>query len=202
MTPASLDAVRAALRPLDAPPRAPGWNHAQIHEWQGDAPRVPAAVLLLLRDTPGVELLFTRRTETLARHPGQVAFPGGRVEAGDHDAVDAALREAGEEIGVPREVVTPMGFLDCFETVSGFCVTPVVARLHADAPPLVIDPGEVAEAFEVPLAFFLDPANRRHYSMEYRGRHHPMVEFNFGDHRIWGATAAMLLNLLQRMQGA
>lgn len=202
MTAESLEALRAAVRPLSSPPTAPGWNHAQIQEWLGDAPRVPAAVLLLLRDNPDHNLLFTRRTEQLRRHAGQVSFPGGRMEPDDADAIDAALREAEEEIGVPRSAVAPIGFLDCFETISGFCVTPVVAQLAADAPPLVIDSGEVAEVFEVPLAFFLDSVNLRRYCMEYRGERRPMVEFRYGDHRIWGATAAMLVNLLERMRHA
>lgn len=202
MTHESMELVRTALLPLSAPPSAPGWNHAQIQEWLGDVPRVPAAVLLLLRDNADCNLVFTRRTEQLRRHAGQVSFPGGRMEPDDADVIDAALREAEEEIGVPRSAVTPMGFLDCFETISGFCVTPVVAQLAADAPPLVIDSGEVAEAFEVPLAFFMDPVNLRRYRMQYRGERRPMVEFRYGGHRIWGATAAMLVNLLQRMQRA
>lgn len=197
---AAVDAVRAALLPLSSPPQGPGWNHAQVQEFLGDTPTVPASVLLLMREGPGAEMLFTRRTAQLRNHAGQVAFPGGRMEPEDVDVLDAALREAEEEIGVPRSAVTPLGYLDCLDTVSGFCVTPVVARLTADAPALVIDPDEVAEVFEVPLAFFLDPANLRHYAMEYRGRRRPMIEFVYGKHRIWGATAMMLVNLLRRMQ--
>lgn len=202
MTAEPLERVRAAVRPLSSPPAEPGWNRAQIQEWLGDAPRVPAAVLLLLRDNADCNVVLTRRTEQLRRHAGQVSFPGGSMEPDDVDAVDTALREAEEEIGVSRDAVTPIGFLDCFETISGFCVTPVVARLAADSPPLVIDSDEVAEIFEVPLAFFLDPVNLRRYCMEYRGQRRPMVEFRYGDHRIWGATAAMLLNLLRRMRRA
>jgi 8-oxo-dGTP pyrophosphatase MutT (NUDIX family) len=196
---ADFEALQAALLPLSAPPQAPGWNHAQLQEWLGDAPRMPAAVLVPLRDGSQSELVFTRRTDHLLRHAGQVAFPGGRVEADDADVVAAALRECEEEIGLAPAQVTPLGFLDCFETISGFCVTPVVARIAADAPPLRPDPSEVAEVFEVPLAFFLDPANLRRYTMEYRGQQRPMVEFHYAGHRIWGATAAMLVNLLQRM---
>jgi 8-oxo-dGTP pyrophosphatase MutT (NUDIX family) len=195
----AVDVLRPALLPLSTPPQAPGWNHAQVQEWLGEAPRIPAAVLLAFREGPQADLLFTRRTDHLLHHAGQVAFPGGRVEPEDDDVVATALRECEEEVGLPPAMVTPLGFLDCFETVSGFCVIPVVARVAADAPPLAPQPDEVAEVFEVPLAFFLDPANLRRYTMEYRGRRRPMVEFQYAGHRIWGATAAMLVNLLERM---
>lgn len=194
-----IDALQPALLPLSMPPQAPGWNHDQVREWLGDSPCIPAAVLLPFREGPQADLLFTRRTDHLLHHAGQVAFPGGRVEPEDDDVVAAALRECEEEIGLPPATVTPLGFLDCFETVSGFCVTPVVARVAADAPPLTPQPDEVAEVFEVPLAFFLDPANLRRYTMDYRGQRQPMVEFQYAGHRIWGATAAMLVNLLERM---
>jgi hypothetical protein len=94
--------------------------------------------------------------------------------------------------------VTPLGYLDRFETISGYCITPVVARIAAEAR-LYPAPAEVAEVFEVPLAFLLEPANLRRYTMEFRGHARPMVEFVHGGHRIWGATAAMLYNLLKRM---
>lgn len=110
-----------------------------------------------------------------------------------------ALRESEEEIGLAPALVTPLGYLDCLETTSGFCVTPVVAHIAPHAP-LVPSPDEVAEVFEVPLGYFLDPRNRRCYTMEFRGRQHPMVEFVHSGHRIWGATAAIVDNLLHRMK--
>lgn len=193
-----IEAVQAALLPLSNPPCPPGWNHAEMADLLGDGERSSAAVLVGLREGPQPRLILTVRTEHLPSHAGQVAFPGGRSDPGDADAVATALRESDEEIGLERQLVTPLGYLDCFETISGYCITPVVARIDADAM-LYPAPDEVAEVFEVPLAFLLEPANLRRYTMEYRGHHRAMIEFVHGGHRIWGATAAMLLNLLQRM---
>lgn len=187
-----------ALHPLDAPPSPPGWNHAELADLLGDAPRMPAAVLVPVLEGAEPSLLFTRRTEQLRHHAGQVAFPGGRIEVADADAVDAALRESEEEIGLVRSAVRPLGYLDCFETVSGFCVTPVVARV-APGTPLRLQPEEVAEVFDVPLTFFLDPANLRTRRMDYRGRPRDVYEFRHDGHTIWGATAGILVNLLRRM---
>jgi 8-oxo-dGTP pyrophosphatase MutT (NUDIX family) len=167
-------------------------------ELLGDAPRRPAAVLIGLREGVQPRMVLTVRTDHLHAHAGQVAFPGGRSEADDGDAITTALRESEEEIGLERRLVTPLGYLDRFETISGFCITPVVARIAAEAQ-LYPAPDEVAEVFEVPLAFFMEPANLRRYTMDFRGHQRAMVEFVHGGHRIWGATAAILLNLLQRM---
>lgn len=194
-----MEALVKALRPLSAPPTGPGWNHADMTELLGSTQRLPAAVLLGFREGVQPRLVLTVRTDNLQAHAGQVAFPGGRCDPADGgDALITALRESEEEIGLDRALVTPLGYLDCFETISGYCITPVVARIAAEAA-LYPAPGEVAEVFEVPLAFFLEPANLRRYTMEFRGRQRPMVEFVHGGHRIWGATAAMLFNLLQRM---
>jgi 8-oxo-dGTP pyrophosphatase MutT (NUDIX family) len=193
-----MEALLRALRPLNQPPAAPGWNHEQMADLLGSAPLRPAAVLIGLRDGVQSRLIFTVRTDHLTSHAGQVAFPGGRTDPADGNALTTALRESEEEIGLRRELVTPLGYLDSFETISGFCITPVVARIAAEAQ-LYPAPEEVAEVFEVPLTFFLEPANLRRYVMDYRGHRREMVEFVHGGHRIWGATAAMLLNLLQRM---
>jgi 8-oxo-dGTP pyrophosphatase MutT (NUDIX family) len=193
-----MDTLVQALRPLSAPPDGPAWNHAEVNEWLGDQARLPAAVLLGIREGVQPRLVFTVRDARLPAHAGQVAFPGGRSEPQDADAVDTALRESEEEIGLNRALVKPLGFLDRFETISGYCVTPVVASIATEAR-LYPSPDEVAEVFEVPLAFLFDPANLRSYTMEFRGRQRPMVEFVHAGHRIWGATAAMLCNLLERM---
>jgi len=193
-----MEAVTNALLPLSAPPTGPGWNHADMTELLGNTQRQPAAVLLGFREGVQPRLVLTVRTDHLQSHAGQVAFPGGRSESTDGDALTTALRESEEEIGLDRAMVTPLGYLDCFETISGYCITPVVAKIAAEAQ-LYPAPDEVAEVFEVPLAFFLEPANLRRYTMEFRGHQRSMVEFVHGGHRIWGATAAMLLNLLQRM---
>jgi 8-oxo-dGTP pyrophosphatase MutT (NUDIX family) len=193
-----MEALINALLPLSSPPTGPGWNHADMTELLGNTQRQPAAVLLGFREGVQPRLVLTVRTDHLPSHAGQVAFPGGRSEPADGDALTTALRESEEEIGLDRALVTPLGYLDCFETISGFCITPVVAKIAAEAQ-LYPAPDEVAEVFEVPLAFLLEPANLRRYTMEFRGHQRPMVEFIHGGHRIWGATAAMLLNLLQRM---
>jgi len=193
-----MEALTNALLPLSAPPTGPGWNHADMTELLGNTQRKPAAVLLGFREGVQPRLVLTVRTDHLQSHAGQVAFPGGRSEPADGDALTTALRESEEEIGLDRALVTPLGYLDCFETISGFCITPVVAKIAAEAQ-LYPAPDEVAEVFEVPLAFLLEPANLRRYTMEFRGHQRPMVEFIHGGHRIWGATAAMLFNLLQRM---
>jgi len=193
-----MDEVVRALRPLSSPPTGPGWNHADMTELLGTAERRPAAVLVGFREGVQPRLVLTVRTSHLNNHAGQVAFPGGGRDPADDDAVATALRESEEEIGLPRERVTPLGYLDGFETISGFRITPVVARIASDVR-LHPSPDEVAEVFEVPLDFLLEPANLRRYTMEFRGHRRSMVEFIHGGHRIWGATAAMLFNLLERM---
>lgn len=193
-----LERLRGALLPLEAPPGPRGWNHEDMAELIGDAPRRPAAVLIGIRDDREQRVVLTVRTDTLQQHAGQVAFPGGRVEPDDVDVVATALRESEEEIGLDAGMVTPLGFLEAFETISGYSVTPVVARIAANAV-LKPDPGEVAEVFEVPFAFFLEPANLRRYTMDFRGHRREMVEFLHAGYRIWGVTAAILYNLLKRM---
>jgi NTP pyrophosphohydrolases including oxidative damage repair enzymes len=193
-----IDELVSALRPLSAPPTGPGWNHEDMSRLLGSSQRLPAAVLVGFREGVQPRLVLTVRTDNLQAHAGQVAFPGGRSDPDDGDALATALRESEEEIGLDRTLVTPLGYLDRFETISGFCVTPVVAKIAVEAQ-LYPAPDEVAEVFEVPLAFLLEPANLRRYTMEFRGHQRPMVEFIHGGHRIWGATAAMLYNLLQRM---
>jgi 8-oxo-dGTP pyrophosphatase MutT (NUDIX family) len=196
-----MDDLLRALRPLSQPPAAPGWNHVQMNELLGDVPRRDAAVLIGLRGALQPRMVFTVRTDHLSSHAGQVAFPGGRTDPTDGDALTTALRESEEEIGLDRTLVTPLGYLDCFETISGFCITPVVARIAEEAS-FHPAPDEVAEVFEVPLAFFLEPGNLKRYVMDFRGHRREMVEFEHDGHRIWGATAAILQNLLQRMERA
>lgn len=193
--------LRRALHPLHAPPQPPGWNHDELVDLLGPGPRTAAAVLVGIRAGATPTVVLTRRNEQLRTHAGQVSFPGGRVDARDADAVATALRESAEEIGLDPRAAEPLGFLDCFDTVSGYCVTPVVARIAAAAA-LRPNPAEVAEVFEVPLAFLLDPERLHTVTMDYRGRPRRIHEFEpyAGEgHRIWGATAAMLFNLMTRM---
>lgn len=196
--------VALALLPLSSPPTGPAWNHAELVELlpnQGRSMR-PAAVLVgLVERRHGVQVLLTRRTEALRNHGGQVSFPGGMIEAGDADPVAAALREACEEVGLPSALAQPQGYLDPFATITGFHVFPVVARVDGEFA-AVRDPAEVEEVFEVPLDFLLDPAQVRHLEVDYRGRKRRLVEFRYQNYRIWGATAAMLVNFRERLERA
>ena len=163
-------------------------------------PPVRAAVLLpiVLRDQP--MLLFTRRTAHLARHSGQVSFPGGRSEPTDLTPVETALRETFEETGIDPGHVTLAGYLDRYLTGTGFDIQPVVGVL---APGFALnpDPREVAEVFEVPLGFLLDPASRRIESRLIGGRQRRYYAFTHGEHLIWGATAAIMVGLAARLDG-
>ena len=167
--------------------------------------RIPvhASVLvpLVLRDE--LTVLFTQRTDHLTAHPGQISFPGGRVEPGDADAVATALRESHEEIGLRADEVDVLGALPIYTTGSGFIVTPIVALVRNDFEP-VVDPFEVAEVFEVPLSFLMTPANHRRHRVEVNGiaREFLSMPWQGSDatgaprrYFIWGATAAMLRNL-------
>ena len=159
---------------------------------------VKAAVLLpvILRGEPS--LMFTRRTESLARHSGQVSFPGGRSEADDLTPIETALRETFEETGIAPSFITVAGYLERYLTGTGFDIQPVVGLL-ADGFALAPDPREVAEIFEVPLAFLCDPANRRRESREIAGRQRSFYAFTYQNHEIWGATAAIVVSLAQRL---
>jgi 8-oxo-dGTP pyrophosphatase MutT (NUDIX family) len=207
MTDSLLERLPRAVRALDDPPSPRRGSdrtdppHSDVADLlPPGCDRAAAAVLVPIVNRNGaLSVLLTRRTDHLAQHAGQVSFPGGRSEAGDADAVATALRETHEEVGIDSALVVPFGYLDALETVSGFCVTPVVAWLDAayHAQP---DPHEVAEVFEVPLEFFLVPANLRRLRIEYRGRPREVLEFARAGPRIWGATATMLLNLVRRLE--
>ncbi len=161
----------------------------------------PAAVLVGLVDRPeGTTVLLTHRTAHLSNHAGQVAFPGGRADDGDADAEGTALREALEETALPPDRVELVGRLDPYVTVTNFRVTPVVGVI---TPPitLVPDPHEVDRIFEVPLAFILDAANLRREVRMMKGKARRYYAFPYGDHYIWGATAAMLMNLHAVLHG-
>jgi 8-oxo-dGTP pyrophosphatase MutT (NUDIX family) len=163
-----------------------------------ETPRMAAAVLVpLVEYDDGFSLIFTQRTADLKAHAGQISFPGGRMEAGDADAEAAALREAQEEIGLDPRKVEILGRLDPYRTVTGFDITPIVGAIR---PPLDLepDPVEVAEIFEVPLAFFLDAANhQRHSRTSPTGAVRAYYAMPYQDRYIWGATAGMLMNLYE-----
>ncbi len=160
----------------------------------------PASVLVpLVERGCGLNVILTRRAAHLRHHPGQIAFPGGRQDPTDATPLDAALREAREEIGLAREQVTVLGGFDTHETVTRFSVTPFVGLVDADFTP-VIDRAEVEEVFEAPLAFVLDPDNRQTHRRAWPGGWRCYQAIPYGPYYIWGATARMLISLGDRMR--
>lgn len=192
--------IRAALHPLDSPPASPGWNLAELDDLVDPAALVSAAVLVgLVARADGPHVLLTRRIDGLRRHPGQVSFPGGRIDPGDLDPVHAALRETQEEVGIAPALVDPWGYLDPMVTITGFRVMPVVAMLDPAYVPAP-DAREVADVFEVPLAYLLDAANRDRQRFEHAGRAREVWEYRYQPQRIWGVTASMFVNLADRLE--
>ncbi len=175
-------------------------DHAVAGMAREERTLMPAAVLVPLVERPeGYTVLLTQRTAHLEHHAGQISFPGGRAEDEDAGPVETALREAEEEIGLHRRhVVEIAGFLDLYETVTGFLITPVVGFV---TPPfeLALDAFEVAEAFEVPLDFILDPRNHESRGMFYKGQQRRYYVIPYQDRFIWGATAAMLVGFARRL---
>ena len=158
----------------------------------------PAAVLMPVVDRPEPTVILTVRTDTVRRHAGQIAFPGGRIDPGDQGPIDAALREAEEEIGLRRSAVEVIGIADRYRTITGYEVTPVLAVVLPDQP-LAPQPAEVAAIFEAPLDYLLRPEHQVVRTMDWQGRERSYFEIDWEGRRIWGATAAMLVNLLHRM---
>ena len=160
---------------------------------------VPSAVLVPLIDrAQGMTVLLTQRAEDLDQHPGQISFPGGRIEEIDHGPQAAALRETEEEIGLRSEFIDVVGRLADYETGTGFCIVPVVAVVRPGFK-LQPSPAEVAEVFEVPLAFVLDSANHVRESAVLRGVERYFYVLPYEDRRIWGATAGLLVDLAHRL---
>lgn len=161
-----------------------------------------AAVLVPIIERGGeLSILLTRRADHLDSHSGQVAFPGGKVEDQDKGPVDTALRETHEEIGIAHHHIEPIGFLDDYETGTGFTIRPVVGFVDTTAE-LRLDKMEVAEAFEVPFSFLMDPANHTTAKTFWRGKMREYYDMPYEGQRIWGATAAMLVNFYTRLYGS
>lgn len=171
---------------------------------EGDLPderelaTVPAAVLIGITERAEPGVILTVRREHMRTHAGQVAFPGGRIDPGE-SAVEAALREAWEELGLQPETADVVGEVDLYRTVTGYEVTPVLAVVEPDQP-LSPHEHEVADWFEAPLAFVLDAQNQQLKSALFQGRERHYYEIVWNDRRIWGATAAMIVNLSRRLQ--
>jgi 8-oxo-dGTP pyrophosphatase MutT (NUDIX family) len=201
------DRARARLR-FDVPP---GLDDPDIIPQSGDQgtnrmleiiareqPIRPAAVLIPVVDHPQPTVLLTQRSAHLNDHAGQISFPGGKIDATDASPLDAALREAEEEIGLSREFVDPIGYLDLYGTSFGFRILPTVARVRPGFK-LRVNHAEVDDAFEVPLAFLMDPANHQVHSREFRGMERSYYAMPFAEHYIWGATAGILRVLYERI---
>jgi 8-oxo-dGTP pyrophosphatase MutT (NUDIX family) len=175
-------------------------NPEMVADFAVMEPPRPAAVLIPIVARDELTVLFTLRTTTLSTHAGQIAFPGGRVDDGDASPMAAALREAEEEIGLTAAHIEPLGFIDTYRTGTGYRIAPVVALVAPDFM-LQLNPAEVTEVFEVPLAFLMDPANHQLLSREWRGRQRSFYAMPYGERYIWGATAGMLINMRQRLFG-
>jgi 8-oxo-dGTP pyrophosphatase MutT (NUDIX family) len=163
-----------------------------------DAPMTPAAILVPVVDRREPSVILTVRTDTVRKHAGQIAFPGGRIDPEDDGPVAAALREAEEEIALPRSVVQVVGMADRYRTITGFEVTPVLGVVPPDLP-LSPQPDEVAAIFEAPLDYLLRPEHQRVRSTVWQGRERTYYEIEWEGRRIWGATAAMIVNLSRRL---
>lgn len=187
------DRLRAALETKAGAPGTDG-------RFRPNTTLTNAAVLVAITDRPEPGVLLTLRHANLRKHAGQVAFPGGRIDPEDTDAVAAALREADEEIGLNPGEVELVGISDRYRTGTGFEVVPVIGVVPPDLP-LIPHEAEVAALFEVPLAFLLASANHAVRTGEFEGRQYRYYEIMWGEWRIWGATAGMIVNLARRLDG-
>jgi 8-oxo-dGTP pyrophosphatase MutT (NUDIX family) len=163
-----------------------------------EQPVRPAAVLIPVVDHKEPTVLLTQRSPDLSEHAGQIAFPGGKIDATDASPRDAALREAWEEVGLDHSFIDPIGYLDVYGTGFGFRILPTVARVKPGFK-LTINHSEVVDAFEVPLAFLMDPANHQIHSKEFRGMERSYYAMPYAERYIWGATAGILRVLYERI---
>ncbi len=179
--------------PLDGVIPQPRWPVALQQQLTSNLLAAAVMIPIIYREE-SLSVLLTERSPDLKHHAGQISFPGGRMDPGDRNIRETALRETQEEVGIEPGDVEIVGYLDPNPTVTGYAVTPVVALVELRRE-LIIDPLEVKEAFEVPLPFLLDEANQELSEREFAGVTVPIAEFNYGQYRIWGATASMLIEL-------
>ncbi|HZD91154.1 MAG TPA: CoA pyrophosphatase [Pseudolabrys sp.] len=158
----------------------------------------PAAVLVAVIDHPEPTVLLTQRAQHLPQHPGQISFPGGKIETDDASPLDSALREAEEEIGLDRTLVEPLGYLDLYMTTLGYRIMPTVARLEPGFS-LTLNTGEVDAAFEVPLSFLMNQDNVERHARDWQGMTRHYYAITFGERYIWGVTAGILRNMHDRI---
>jgi 8-oxo-dGTP pyrophosphatase MutT (NUDIX family) len=195
----AIDRLRAALLTSGASGFRGDWDVTDDTGIERVRELTPAAVLIAVTNEAEPQLLLTRRNANMKRHPGQIAFPGGRIDPGDADAVAAALREAEEEVALGRHHVEVLGTLDRYETGTGFSIRPVVGVVPAGLQ-FSAQEREVAEVFHVPFAHVMDPANHEMQTGEWQGRRRNFFVIRHGGREIWGATAGIIVNLSRRLQ--
>ncbi len=194
----SFDVPPALLDPNVVPPSGDAGTDRMLEIIAREQPIRPAAVLIPIVDHPEPTVLLTQRSPHLADHAGQIAFPGGKIDATDASPRDTALREAEEEVGLDRRFVDPLGYLGVYVTIFGFRILPTVARVRPGFS-LQINRAEVDDAFEVPLAFLMNPNNHQLHAKEFRGVERTYYAMPFAERYIWGATAGILRVLYERI---
>jgi 8-oxo-dGTP pyrophosphatase MutT (NUDIX family) len=194
----TFDVPPALLDPNVVPPSGDAGTDRMLEIIAREQPIRPAAVLIPIVDHPEPTVLLTQRSPNLADHAGQIAFPGGKIDATDASPRDAALREAEEEVGLDRSFVNPLGYLGVYGTSFGFRILPTVARVRPGFS-LRINRAEVDDAFEVPLAFLMNPNNHQLHAREFRGVERTYYAMPFAARYIWGATAGILRVLYERI---
>ena len=194
----TFDVPPALLDPNVVPPSGDAGTDRMLQVIPREQPIRPAAVLIPIVDHPEPTVLLTQRSPNLADHAGQIAFPGGKIDATDASPRDAALREAEEEVGLDRGFVDSLGYLGVYGTSFGFRILPTVARVRPGFS-LRINRAEVDDAFEVPLAFLMNPNNHQLHAREFRGVERTYYAMPFAERYIWGATAGILRVLYERI---
>jgi 8-oxo-dGTP pyrophosphatase MutT (NUDIX family) len=194
----TFDVPPGLVDPNIIPPSGDAGTDRMLEIIAREQPVRPAAVLIGIVEREEPMVLLTQRSADLNEHAGQIAFPGGKIDATDKSPLDAALREAEEEVGLDRSYVDPIGYLDLYGTGFGFRILPTVARVRPGFT-LTINRSEVVDAFEVPLAFLMNPANHQVHSKEFRGMERSYYAMPYAERYIWGATAGMLRVLYERI---